>query len=707
MIVPGIVVWGLNLWDLAIILLFLLAILIVGFVVSHTIKKESDFYLGGRKLGRLLQFFLNFGNSTDSTGAVQVTTAVYQQGAAGIWVGGFQTLFITPFFWFTQPWWRRARLVTMGDLFVDRFNSKAVASAYALFSIFIALLTMGNGNFYTYKVVQAMMIKPESAYTPKDREQIQNYQEYQTLKDKIQSGQLDLRNSERFKYLDNLSKRSDLTSFVSYVRPLPFYMTYSAIVGIYIVLGGLRAAAITDAVQGLLILIMSVLLIPIGLHRLGGLHALHQTIPEIFFRPQDHNNTWYVILAITFSSLIQIFGLLHNMSTGGSATNERTARFGMISGGFTKRLVLIAWMFCGLIGMALLTGKHHLADPDNTWGALSRQLLAPGLLGLMLSGMLLGHMPSVGVYAVAVSGLITRNLYQPLFKGKSEAHYLRVGQLAIVVVLIIALIFAMCASNVISAYTLMVTFNTFFGAAVFLTIFWRRLTAVSILIGTAVWVVIMGLIPLILPSVPTFRQSPSLLAETYEYTTTVTQGATALDVTAGSAQRIGQPISKPLVVLPTAVYFDKVARQDPRDPASPLEGIGRFNVENYTLSLLGIPVRHFTPALMTTARWAFDGLFPFVLLIVLSLFTPARELARSDRFFAKMRTPIAPTPELDRQEVQLSLSDPHRFDYKKILPRSSWQFTRWSLNDCLGFFGCWSIVIAILLLLWGVLQLGS
>jgi hypothetical protein len=131
MIVPGIVVWGLDLWDLAIILLFLLAILIVGFVVSHTIKKESDFYLGGRKLGRLLQFFLNFGNSTDATGAVQISTAVYQQGAAGIWVGGFQTLFITPFFWFTQPWWRRARLVTMGDLFVDRFNSKAVASAYA------------------------------------------------------------------------------------------------------------------------------------------------------------------------------------------------------------------------------------------------------------------------------------------------------------------------------------------------------------------------------------------------------------------------------------------------------------------------------------------------------------------------------------------------------------------------------------------------
>jgi SSS family solute:Na+ symporter len=222
--------------------------------------------------------------------------------------------------------------------------------------------------------------------------------------------------------------------------------------------------------------------------------------------------------------------------------------------------------------------------------------------------------------------------------------------------LIIALIFAMCASNVISAYTLMVTFNTFFGAAVFLTIFWRRLTAVSILIGTAVWVVVMGLIPLILPSVPAFRQSPSLLAETYEYTTTVTQGATALDVAAGSAQRIGQPISKPLVVLPTAVYFDKVARQDPRDPASPLEGLGRFNVENYYAQ----PPPHsrapfHTPALMTTARWAFDGLFPFVILIVLSFLTKRARTSAQRSFLRQNANTHRPHSRTGSQEVQLSL----------------------------------------------------
>ena len=45
-------VWGLHLLDLSIILLFLIALLVVGYRVSRSVKGETDFYLGGRKLGR-------------------------------------------------------------------------------------------------------------------------------------------------------------------------------------------------------------------------------------------------------------------------------------------------------------------------------------------------------------------------------------------------------------------------------------------------------------------------------------------------------------------------------------------------------------------------------------------------------------------------------------------------------------------------------
>ena len=89
-------------------------------------------------------------------------------------------------------------------------------------------------------------------------------------------------------------------------------------------------------------------------------------------------------------------------------------------------------------------------------------------MGLMLSGMLLGHMPTVGVSAVSVGGLTTRNLYEPLFKGKSEKHYLRVGQISIIVVLAMSIVFAMMFSDLFEMFIFMIRFGIYFGVAIWL-----------------------------------------------------------------------------------------------------------------------------------------------------------------------------------------------------------------------------------------------
>ena len=521
--------------------------------------------------------------------------------------------------------------------------------------------------------------------------------------------QLPADKAERFTALDNMSKRGELRSFISYITPVRFYIAYSFVVGIYIILGGLKAAAIVNAIQGLLIIVMSVLLIPLGLHAVGGFAGLHDIVPAFKFRlfgtVATSEYTWYSIAAITFASLVQILALMHNMAAGGSATNENTARFGMISGGFTKRLVLIAWGLCGLLAIAVFA-KEGLSDPDNAWGQLSMKLLMPGLMGLMLSGMILGHMPAVGMAAVAVSALATRNLYQPLVKGRSPEHYFLFGQLAIAGILILAIVFALLFTGVIQMLAVVITFNTYFGAVVFLIFFWRRLTVPAIMAGLILWVVLLGFVPWVLPVVPAFKRAPALVLQTPERHVQVTVAATAADVAAGKAQREGQPILMPHTILPAACFFEKVARIDPSDPNSPYEGIGRFNVESYILYLVGVPIQRFSSSGLVAVRWGFDGLFPFLMLIVFSLVTKA-DPARAPGFYAKMKTPIAPTPEKDQQEVQLSYAQPNRFDDRKLLPNSNWEFAKWTWQDVTGFGGCWIIVGLILLFLWGLLRLGA
>jgi SSS family solute:Na+ symporter len=707
------IVFGLHLLDLVVILIFLAGVLFLGWWASRGVKGEGDFFLGGRRMGRTLQFFLSFGNMTDSTGAPTTAGEVYRQGVGGTWLG-LQTLFITPFYWFSTNWFRRARLVTMADLFVERLNSRSLATAYVLFNIYVSLLLLGFGNVISYKVAAAMITKPPAEYTATERVSVEEYREFKTLRGEFTAGKLPPERKARFDELENKNARGELNPFVSYIHPLPFYLIYTLIVAIYITLGGLRAAAVTDALQGLLILAFTIVMIPLGLMKVGGFAGLHARVPEFSFElfgtAAMSDYAWYSILAITFTSMIQMFGLLHNMQMAGSAKDENTARFGQIVGAFTKRLVIVAWTLCGILAIALLPGG--MPDTELAWGQLAKVVLAPGLMGLMISGMLLGHMPAVGANAIAVSALLSRNVYEPLVKGKSGRHYLLVGQIFVVTTLISGIIVPLLFTGAVKLITTVITFNAFFGAVVLLIFFWRRLSATAVWISLVLWVVVMGFAPGVVPLFQSLRQNPALLQTNQERTVPLKAAATAEDVAAGRAKAVGEPIQKPTLILPTALFFDSVARANPSDPDSPMEGVGRFRVETFLLAGMGLPVAQFNNASIMMARWLVPGVLPFVMLIVFSYLFPGRRPTAEDEkriagFYAKLKTPVGKTPEEDELAVAQSYANPGRFDAKKLFPRSSWEMGRWTKQDFLGFGACWIVVLFVLGVLWSMLHIGA
>ncbi|MEO7598521.1 MAG: hypothetical protein ABIV50_06285 [Opitutus sp.] len=92
--------------DMAVILAYLSAVIYFGWRSSHQAANEEGFFLAGRKLGKLYQFFLSFGNATEPQGAVSTASLVYQRGVTGVWFA-FQTVFMNPYFWFMNTWFRR------------------------------------------------------------------------------------------------------------------------------------------------------------------------------------------------------------------------------------------------------------------------------------------------------------------------------------------------------------------------------------------------------------------------------------------------------------------------------------------------------------------------------------------------------------------------------------------------------------------------
>ncbi len=617
--------FGLHIIDVLIVLAYLVGMLYIGFRVSAGIKSEADIYLGGRKFGKLLQFFLNFGNMTDATGAATVSTEVYRQGIAGMWIG-FQTLLLTPFYWFANVWYRRTRLITMADLFVDRFDSRGLAATYAAFNVLLATLLIGVGYLAAYKVNSAMLVKPPAVYSAEERIMVDNYAEYRQLQPDYLAGNLGEMKQDRYRELDSLYKQGRLHSYVSYLSPGVFYLAYGTVVGIYVIMGGLCAAAITDAVQGVLLILFSVMLVPLGLLRIGGVEELHRLVPERYFEifgsVTMSDYAWYTILAIAFTSLIQIFGLFANIAVSGSAKTEFAARLGAVTGGFSKRLMIIAWAFCGLIAVAMF-GTHGVSDPDNTWGLLSSSLLFPGAMGLMISGMLAANMSSLDAGSISIAALFVRNLYRPLFPERSEAHYVLAGRIVMGIVLLLGGLVALSVSGVIALLTSLITLGSLFGAAVLLIFFWRRLTAQAIYVAVVIWVIVMGAFPVAAPHFVSIRQSPGLLAQT--------RGIVRSDQENENGEQH--------VIPGRAVYFDAVVRSRPSDASSPLEGVGRFHVEAYLISLIGVPVERFSAAGLVATRWAFAGVFPFVLMIVVSYLTPRTRRDLLDRFYVKMKTP--------------------------------------------------------------------
>ncbi len=691
---------GLHIFDIIVLFLYLVIIIWLGKKAGESNSDTAEFFLAGRSLGKFYQFFLNFGTSTNADQAVAVTRETYRQGVGGMWIQ-FVVLFITPFYWFTALWFRRIRLTTVGDLFTERFRSPVLGGSYAAFTLIMAFVGGGVGYLVAGKTMMALTPKSVEVLTVEERVVVEEFKEFQELRALV----FDERTPEqqtRYETLRQKNLRGELKSFFSYTDPIVFYLIYGVIVAVYTMMGGFRAAAITDAIQGVLIILFSFILIPIGLAKLGGFAGLHASVPafkfELFGSVSLSEYAWYTILALFCSNLVSIVAVALMMQTAGSATNENSARFGIIGGMFFKRLLMLAWILAGLIALGLYAGKLH--DPDLAWGVMSRDLLAPGAIGLMLVGILAANMSTLDALSVSNSALFIRNLYQPLLPEKPEAHYLAVGRVTIAVTLLGGIGAAIYIDNLLELFKYFISIPAIFGAPIWLGFMWRRLTRVAVMVEIVICFTIFAVIPNVFISWDWAKTNPSFLVQTKEFSHVYKSPALASDVAAGRAENVGDVIEKEVLVEPRGIFFESVARQNPEDPNSPMVGIGRFEAELWVMSMLGIDFTEFKKSQLVAARFFFNAFFPFVILILVSLITKPTDKERLDFFYGKIYTPVQSTPDEDEKAVARAASHPEALQSKKLFPNTQWEIAKPGKMDFLGFGGSWVMVGVIILLLW-------
>ena len=429
---------GIDLIDWVAIGVYLIAVTGVGLWAGRLVRGMRDFVMP-RTFGKTLMIMHSFGTATHSDQAVTVASKCYSTGLSGIWYQ-LQWLFATPFFWLIAPMMRRFRAITMANVFEARFD-RSVAVLFVVIGLMKFTVNVGLMLKGTSAVIDACT----GGAVPADQ--------------------------------------------------LVLVMTILFVA--YGLVGGLRAAIITDFVQGVLVIVFSfVLLVPM-LQKLGGWSGVQEQVsavtgnPEFFTLVAPGVGVFYVVM-YSLNALIGVVVQPQNLGVCGAGRTEIEGAVGFMCGTMLKRVCTVAWAMTGLAAVALYGTR--VQNPDLIYGMAARDVLPqlmPGLLGIFIAALLATVMGSCDSFMVSASGLVAENLYRPMFPRQSEKHYLLVARISGLLVVVTGIAFAYWLDGVVQGLEILWKIGAMMGVAFWLGMFWRRTTVAaawaSTLSAFAIW----------------------------------------------------------------------------------------------------------------------------------------------------------------------------------------------------------------------------
>ena len=428
--------FGLQIADICVLVLYLLAMAAIGFWSAGKIEKSQDFFMP-RRFGKAMMVMFGFGAGTHSDQAVGVASKSFSVGLSGIW---YQWLWLpcTPFYWLIAPVMRRFRAITTGDVFEARYD-RSVAILYA----FIGMLNLS--------VNIGLMLRGSSEVI-------------------------------------SASTQGLLSANAAIAVMTVVFVVYG-------VAGGLTAAIITDFIQGILTIIFSFLLLPLVMNAVGWMDGIREGIADpgklSLVAPMGINSFYIAVIAL--NGLVGIVTQPHTMSNCAAGRTEMEGRFGWMFGNLIKRVCTVPWCLTGVAAVVYFGSKGIEVEPDKVFGAVAGDFLPkimPGVLGIFLAALLASVMSSCDAFMIASAGLFTENIYRPLAPDHPQGHYVTVGRIASVVVVSGGVAFAYGLRGVVEGLEIFWKISAMMGIAFWLGLFWRRMTTAgawaTTLIGFAV-----------------------------------------------------------------------------------------------------------------------------------------------------------------------------------------------------------------------------
>ena len=369
--------WPLDL-DLAVLVAYFVIVTFLGVVVGQKQTKNlRDFFIAGGKWGPVVAFVFVFASAVGGAEAVVVAGASYESGLSGIWYW-WAGLFGIVVYYLFAPIYKRSRVFNSTEFYEMRFGP-GVATIYAFLGL---VITVGHVGIFA---------------------------------------------------LGGGKSIAGLTGLEVHHAVL----ISGVVVAAYVGSGGLMSSLLTDLFQGVMALTaFCFLLLPFLWKAAGGFDGLLQLPPEFWSLHSEElppSEIFVFVFSATFGGAASPF--IFSLIVVGR--DERAAtQCGW--GHLWKRTITILFV---LYGMLFLLYKPDLADPEQAWGIVMKELLPAGLLGLLVASFFAALMSTVDTQSTAATAIIVDYLFRRrLFPRRSTRFYFRSAR-----VLSILVVFPSCA----------------------------------------------------------------------------------------------------------------------------------------------------------------------------------------------------------------------------------------------------------------------
>ena len=226
----------------------------------------------------------------------------------------------------------------------------------------------------------------------------------------------------------------------------------------YTFVGGYKAVAYTDVVQGVMMLLGLIVMPIVAINAAGGWNAVTQELgtvdPGLLRLVGAGENgvaTWVAIVSFLAIGL-PFLGVPQMMVRYMSTRSERD----IVQAGFISVAVILAFdvgaVLTGMAGRALFPG---LGDPETIFPLLAGELFPPFITGVFMVVVVAAIMSTVDSLLLLASSAVVRDLFQKILGlEQSELRLTRYGKMATLLIGIVGVAFALQESRLVFWFVL-------------------------------------------------------------------------------------------------------------------------------------------------------------------------------------------------------------------------------------------------------------